>query len=93
MNIAQYTKERGRLMWNLNLSSHGHVTNNKDITPQLNMELPFEVATDNDELEVAIRSFNVEQYVAQVNRFSSVIGLVFDGQASRHLADIIECYI
>ena len=67
-----------------------HVTNNKQITPEIETELPFSVATDNESLECNIRMFDMQQYCVQWNQFSAAVGLVFDGKASHKLADVVE---
>lgn len=89
-DIQTYASDRGSLMWNLATDSLDHVTNNKRITPEIETELPFSVATDNESLECNVKNFDEQQYCKQWNHFSVAVGLVFDGKASCKLADAVE---
>lgn len=52
-------------------------------------KLPFSLATDNDELEKIILSFNEEEYTASIDGFFSSVGMINDGDASRKCAELI----
>lgn len=88
-DIEKYANDRGSLMWNLASDSLDHVTNNKAMTPEMDLVFPFPVATDNDELEENIKSFDLSVYNEQLFRFCKKIGLIFDGQASVKLASVL----
>jgi CDP-glycerol glycerophosphotransferase len=88
-DINKYTHDRGSLMWNMDTKDLNHVTNNKNMTPDIDVELPFTIATNNDELEANILNFDSTQYQQKLSDFHTKIGLVFDGKASKKLADII----
>ena len=53
-------------------------------------ELPFSVATDNDELEKNIKRFDAEGYAKSCDAFMTKQGVVENGQASRKISDFIE---
>lgn len=89
-DIQKYANDRGSLMWNLASDSLDRVTNNKEMTPELDLVFPFSVATDNDGLEKNIRNFDVDAYNESLYEFCKKIGLIFEGHASEKLADIIE---
>jgi CDP-glycerol glycerophosphotransferase len=89
-DIGQYTHDRGNMMWNFMEDELDHVTNNKEITPGYDVVLPFSIATDNDELERNILQFDEADYGAKMDALTEQIGLVFDGKASRRIADVIE---
>lgn len=92
-DIQTYASDRGSLMWNLATDSLGHVMNNRTITPEIETELPFSVATDNYSLECNIKNFDMQQYCGKLDKFSDDVGLVFDGKASQRLADVVESEI
>ena len=85
-DIAKYASDRGSLMWNLVTDSLDHVTNNKEMTPDLDLEIPFSVATDNKEVENNILDFNEMSYIERMEDFMGRIGVVFDGNASEKIA-------
>lgn len=88
-DIEKYAIDRGSLMWNLSSDSLDHVTNNKEITPKLDLVFPFSVSTDNEELEKVIDSFDESDYRRNLEQFNKNIGLVFDGKASDRLAEVL----
>lgn len=89
-DIQKYANDRGSLMWNLASDSLDHVTNNKEMTPGMNLVFPFPVATDNEELEKIIVSFDEGDYRKELEQFHQSIGLVFDGKASEKLVEVIN---
>ena len=88
-DIETYKKDRGNLMWNIASDSLDYITNNKDITPQMDVVFPFSVATNNEEMEKRIIKFNMEKYEKDLDDFHKKIGLVFSGDASSKIADVI----
>ena len=89
-DIQEYSSARGNLYWNLGLDPNDHVTNNKKMHPDMDLVLPFPISTNNEELEKTIQDFNAEDYNRKIEKFKSDIGLIFDGEASKRLADEIE---
>lgn len=89
-DIRKYAHDRGELMWNLAMDRLDCIGNNKAVTPDYDLKLPFTVATDNDELESNILGFDEKQYAAVQQEFGNKIGLVFDGKGSARVADWIE---
>jgi CDP-glycerol glycerophosphotransferase len=88
-DISQYANDRGSLMWNLTTDPLGHVTNNKQMTPDIQAVLPFSIATNNEELEKNIQLFDQTAYSRAVDVLTNEIELVFDGKASRRVADVL----
>ena len=88
-DIQKYANDRGSLMWNLASDPLDHVTNNKQITPEMDLIFPFPIATNNEELAGNIVNFDEKDYVEQLEQFHQNVGLVFDGKASEKLADKI----
>lgn len=89
-DIQKYANDRGSLLWNLTSNPLDHVTNNKIMTPELDLVFPFPVATDNTELEKIITSFDERDYQYKLEQFHKSVELVFDGKASEKLADLLE---
>lgn len=95
-DIQKYVCDRGALMWNLAVDPKDCIGNNKVMTPNFDVKLPFTLASDNEELEKNIMEFDRPQYDQRLDEFHEKVGLVFDGRASKNLADLIiricECY-
>lgn len=88
-DIQKYANDRGSLMWNLASDPLDYVTNNKVMTPGMNLVFPFPVATDNEELEKVIVSFDESDYRKKLGEFHKSVRLVFDGKASEKLAETV----
>lgn len=89
-DLETYEKNRGSLLWSFDINDLSHIKNNREMTPDLDVLLPFPVAQDNDELEMIIQSFDETEYRNRLARFHSAIRLTFDGHASERLADVVE---
>lgn len=89
-DIEQYVCDRGSSLWNFSSEFGAPVPNNKVMTPGIHTVLPYSVARNNEELEQNILSFDQETYHSGLLEFERAVGLVFDGQASRRVADKIE---
>ncbi len=92
-DIQKYANDRGSLMWNLATDPKDNVRNNMDITPEFDVKFPFSISTDNDELEKNIMEFDQENYNRGLDELHEKIGVVFEGNASKRLADIIEMHL
>lgn len=88
-DIDSYANNRGNLMWNLTTDPYDKVTNNKNITPNIDAVLPFRISTNNDELINTIENFSYEKYDSDLDNFHKTIGLVFNGNASKKIASAI----
>lgn len=90
-DISKYANDRGSLMWNIASDPLDCIGNNKDITPYLDVKLPFSVATNNDELTRNLRDFNQSEYDKALDNFHGAIELEFKGDASYRTAkEILE---
>lgn len=87
-DIQQYADSRN-LMWNLTSDPLEHITNNKDMTPNLDLVFPFPVSTDNAGLEKIILTFDEKDYQKKLECFYKDAGVVFNGEASGILAEIL----
>ena len=89
-DIKEYTIKRGGMLWNMMPDSKNVIKNNREITSGIDVELPYSVAQNNDELEKNIFDFNQENYEKKLRLFETAVGLIFDGQASKKVCDYIE---
>ncbi|MCR4924788.1 MAG: CDP-glycerol glycerophosphotransferase family protein [Clostridiales bacterium] len=89
-DVKKYTHDRGQLMWNMAADSRNEVGNNKDITPMFDVRLPFTLAQNNGELMQDIQSFDASSYNDKLDAFYNKLGLVFNGNASKKLAEVVE---
>lgn len=89
-DIQEYAGDRGALMWNLATDPRECIGNNKVMTPSFDVKLPFTLASDNDQLEKDIMGFDQEAYDRALDKFHEKVGLVFEGNASKKLAEKIE---
>lgn len=92
-DIEKYLNDRGSMLWNMSTDSYKPVTNNKDMTPNIDTVLPYPIAQNNDELENNILQFDEYKYNSMLKQFEKDVQLVFDGKASTRVADQIEAYM
>ena len=92
-DIQKYANDRGSLMWNLASDPLDHVTNNKEMTPGMDLVFPFPVASNNEEMKENIMRFDKADYEKQMERFYQSIGLMFDGKASERLARLVTRFV
>ncbi len=85
-DIEQYKNDRGNLMWDFNTDDLKHVKNDKRFTPSFDVELPYSISIDNDELEKSIMNFEQDNYEKTLENFHKSIGLVFKGNASEMIS-------
>ena len=92
-DIEQYLSDRGGMQWNMSTESKNKVTNNKEMTPNIDTTFPYPIAQNNDEMENNILNFDEDQYIAMMEQFEKDVSLVFDGRASKKVADRVENYL
>ena len=76
-------------MWNLATDPRDSIRNNKQITSSFDVELPFPLSSDNEQLEQDIMAFDRNAYDKKLDEFHEKMGLVFDGRASEKVTDEI----
>lgn len=92
-DIDEYSAFRGNMMWEMKSTDRSNIPNNKMITPDINTTLPFSLARTNDELKEDINNFDWISYKQKIYRFSMDIDVLFDGNASFRLANIVESWL
>ena len=88
-DIERYTVDRGNLFWNIDENALDNVTNNRVMTPSIDTKLPFTVSTNNEMLERNIVGFDKQKYEEGIDLFCKEMQLVFNGNASKMLGDIV----
>ena len=92
-DIKKYATDRGSLMWNIATDLLDHVTNNKNVMPDFDEVFPFSISEDNASLEKEILEFDEIKYWDRLDRFYQDVGLVFDGNGSKKVVDVLTDYI
>ncbi len=92
-DIGQYVNDRGSMLWNMTTDSDAIIRNNRQMTPGMDVILPYPVAQNNEELERRILKFDMEDYLSKMKTFEEKVELTFDGKASLRIADRIEAYM
>lgn len=89
-DIEKYVKDRGSLLWEMTTDTDAVVRNNKAMTSGIDTVLPYPLAQNNDEFEKRILEFDYEEYIKKSIKFEEDVQLIFDGNASKRVADAIE---
>ncbi len=89
-DIDSYRNARGDLLWDFGAERRKRVSNNKELLPELSIDFPFTLAEDNEQLEAEILSFNKDDYHKRINDLKRGAGILFDGKASKRIADIVQ---
>lgn len=89
-DIEKYEKDRGSLYWDLSWNERQEFPINKKICKNLDVNLPFSLARNNEELEDNIRTFEQTKYEMKLDVFHQVLQLQFDGKASKEIVDILR---
>ena len=89
-DIQKYIQDRGSILWDFSNVMDGIIKNSQEMIPGIDTELPYPVAQNNDELERNILEFQEDTYKKQMDKFVKDVELIFDGKASRRVADKIE---
>lgn len=92
-DIEQYVRDRGSLLWNMTTEYGAIIKNNKEMTPEIDVALPYSISKNNDELEKSIINFDISKYKEDMYLFKKEVQLTFDGKASSRVADMIEKFI
>ncbi len=92
-DIESYLRDRGGMIWNISSDTDKEVTNKKEMTPNIDVVLPFSISKDNDEFERKIMAFDEKKYIEKLEAFEKGVDLVFDGKASQRAVKRIEEYL
>lgn len=89
-DIQKYIKDRGSMLWDMSTDSKTIVKNNRKMTPNIDVELPYSISQNNDELQENILNFDEREYTRKLEAFEKAVKLVFDGNASKRVCDYLE---
>lgn len=89
-DIEKYTSDRGALYWDFNLEDLSTTICNKEIFKELDVNLPYSVVTNNEELERVIEGFDEQEYKEGLEKFHSDMEVVFNGDASLEVTGNME---
>ena len=92
-DIEKYIHDRGGMQWNFSTDSKAVVKNNRDMTPSIDVVMPYSVAQNNEEMEENILNFDEEEYEKKLVQFEKEVELVFDGKASEKVCEFLENYM
>lgn len=81
-DIEKYINDRGSLLWELSSDTDKLVRNNRNIEPDIDAILPFDIAKNNDELEKRILEFDEENYQMKINSFREKEKIILSISAS-----------
>ena len=87
-DLKEYRKNRGDLSFDI--TELNEVKVNKLVTPNINADIPFYVAQNNDEMEAKIREFEKDEYLAAVRQMNKDLGYVGDGRGAERAAKLAE---
>lgn len=91
-DIEKYLNDRGSLLWELSSDTDKPVRNNRNIEPDIDAILPFDIAKNNDELEKRILEFDEGNYRKSLEDFRDSEKIVIKFQSSKKIANkIINC--
>lgn len=88
-DLEDYMKNRGGEQWMFNADSSLPIYNNREMMPNLSLELPFSLAQNNSELLHNILTYDEDAYLNKIEKFKENLQLVFDGKASERVAELI----
>lgn len=88
-DLEEYMMARGGQQWLFSRDLSSPIINNREMMPNLDLELPFSLAQNNDELDKNILSFNDAFYSKKILKFKNDLELVFDGKASARAAKLV----
>lgn len=87
-DIAEYKEARGGLCFNLKKGEP--ITFNEKMAPGFSGIVPFALATNIDELQREIMSFDISDYLKAIENLNYSLGIRMDGHASESTVSIIE---
>lgn len=90
-DIEEYMGDRGKLCFEIH--EDDTITNNKQMAPDFDVEVPFVVIRNNREMEEKISSFDISNYLKQTEQMTKQLRWVKTGVASYKISDIIIKFI
>lgn len=86
-DIEEYVGDRGNLCFEIH--DDGTITNNKQMAPDFDVEVPFTVIRSNNEIPEKIGAFDLNTYQDNANEMTRRLGWLKDGKSAEKVAKII----
>lgn len=87
-DIEEYMGDRGGLCFEIH--DDGTITNNKQMAPDFDVEVPFAVIRNNEEMAEKIALFDIDSYLEKTEKMTEHLGWVKDGKASNRICKLIN---
>lgn len=87
-DIEEYMGDRGGLCFEIH--DDGTITNNKQMAPDFDVEVPFAVIRNNEEMAEKIALFDIDSYLEKTEKMTEHLGWVKDGKASNRISKLIN---
>lgn len=87
-DIEEYMGDRGGLCFEIH--DDGTITNNKQMAPDFDVEVPFAVIRNNEEMAEKIALFDIDSYLEKTEKMTEHLGWVKDGKASNRVSNLIN---
>lgn len=87
-DIEEYIGDRGNLCFEIH--DDDTITNNKQMAPDFDVEVPFVVIRNNKELAEKIASFDIGSYLRKTKKMTEQLGWEKDGKASNRVSNLIN---
>ena len=87
-DIEEYMGDRGGLCFEIH--DDGTITNNKQMAPDFDVEVPFAVIRNNEEMAEKIALFDIDSYLEKTEKMTEQLGWEKDGKASNRVSNLIN---
>ena len=87
-DIEEYVGDRGNLCFEIH--DDDTITNNKQMAPDFDVEVPFVVIRNNEDMAEKIAIFDIDSYLEKTKKMAEQLGWVKDGKASNRISNLIN---
>lgn len=87
-DIEEYIGDRGNLCFEIH--DDDTITSNKQMAPDFDVKVPFEVIRNNEEMSGKIQAFDEKKYSAETEEMTRKLGWIKDGKSAKKAADVIN---
>ena len=87
-DIEEYVGDRGNLCFEIH--DDDTITNNKQMAPDFDVEVPFVVIRNNEDMAEKIAIFDIDSYLEKTKKMTEQLGWEKDGKASNRISKLIN---
>ncbi|MGN0240227.1 MAG: CDP-glycerol glycerophosphotransferase family protein [Candidatus Weimeria sp.] len=87
-DLKDYVGDRGNLCFEIH--DDDTITNNKQMAPDFDVEVPFVLIRNNEEMAEKIALFDIDSYLEKTEKMTEHLGWVKDGKASNRISNLIN---